>query len=591
MLPILLACTDPAPDSAAPAEVSDTGKHDPATTDTAPESIAGWDDTLLEGLCQVELTCDDDIIDEPKTPCSLQIRSDKSAVLYDGLAGVERRGRSSKYFPKANYAVELWSSAEVLLDFGHHWRYLDTGEEPAEDWTEVGFDDSSWPSGPAPLGYGDDPATTIDYGDDPDNKHITTWLRLPFTLDTLPHSFQLSILRDDGVAVYLNGVELLRDNLPDGELTADTLAIEPFSGDDELEPVGASVDGSLLQLGENVLAVRLHQASASSSDLSFDLQLLALGPEEEADLFGMGTESDWILGGNYIDRVLFRNRLAYDLFRDFGHYAPELVFCELTLNGAPQGLYDLTERIKKGPDRVDISADDDGGSFIVKTDDKAEPITENRAGSGDWVLVYPRADRATEAQEEGIAGWLNDWQDAIYRWDPDDPEGVFSWLDRDSALDIVLLQELTRNNDGYTLSVHLSKDAGELMQFVPWDFDLTFGYPVTDCGAEGWLRRQDMIAVMVDMPGFKADLSARWAELRAGPLADDALLARMARYRALQGDGVAENFEIWPFDEITFLEKKGGLLCPVDDPETEYARFQAWTLDRTAWMDANIDAY
>lgn len=166
-----------------------------------------------------------------------------------------------------------------LVDVGTSWRYLDTGDVPASSWTSRSYDDSSWRIGLAPLGYGDgDEATVVNYGPSATNKHITTYFRHAFTLANTSaiQALTLQVLRDDGAVVYLNGAEIFRSNMPTGLITHTTPALNAVSGAEErtLHHTVAVATTSLVP-GTNVVAVRLHQNAAGSSDLSFDLQLLA----------------------------------------------------------------------------------------------------------------------------------------------------------------------------------------------------------------------------------------------------------------------------------------------------------------------------
>ena len=100
----------------------------------------------------------------------------------------------------------------VLIAKGSRWRYLDTGEPPGENWIDGEFDDSLWLEGPAQLGYGEgDEATRIRFGDDPGNKHITTWFRRAIVVDDPGRLDALKLLlqSDDGAVVYINGHEVL----------------------------------------------------------------------------------------------------------------------------------------------------------------------------------------------------------------------------------------------------------------------------------------------------------------------------------------------------------------------------------------------
>lgn len=162
-----------------------------------------------------------------------------------------------------------------LLAAGSTWKYWDAGTSPGDGWASAGFDDSAWAIGAGPLGYGDThQVTTIGYGGVDAAKHITTWFRTTvdapaITLATLT----IGLLRDDGAVVYLNGVEVVRDNLPEGEITAATLASGSVGSADETAYWEYELDPAAIQGGTNTIAVELHQAASTSSDLGFDLSL------------------------------------------------------------------------------------------------------------------------------------------------------------------------------------------------------------------------------------------------------------------------------------------------------------------------------
>ena len=79
----------------------------------------------------------------------------------------------------------------------------------------------------------------------------------------------------------VNGAEVFRSNLPPGPLSPSTLASATQNDDDESRFVVAEVSGAMLVRGENVVAVAVHQASATSSDASFDLGLKTGAPVVE----------------------------------------------------------------------------------------------------------------------------------------------------------------------------------------------------------------------------------------------------------------------------------------------------------------------
>lgn len=166
---------------------------------------------------------------------------------------------------------------DMLIPMGASWRYFDEGSDLGTSWKELDFDDSSWPSGLAELGYGDGgEATVISYGPNVYKKYITTYFRKHFTVDdtSIYKSLVLRIQRDDGAVVYLNGKEVYRTNMPSGIIKYNTLAVKALNGIDEVSFEKTIIDTNFLKNGYNVIAVEIHQVSPSSSDISFDFQLL-----------------------------------------------------------------------------------------------------------------------------------------------------------------------------------------------------------------------------------------------------------------------------------------------------------------------------
>lgn len=174
-----------------------------------------------------------------------------------------------------------WSAGgatTTLVATGSVWRYLDNGSNQGTNWLTPTFDDSAWASGPGQLGYGDgDEATTVGFGSNANNKYITTYYRRSFFV---PSAADISTLtarlqRDDGAVVYLNGMEVWRNNMPTGTITNLTLASSTVSGTNETNWVTATLNPAALFNGTNVLAVEIHQDATNSSDIAFDFELNA----------------------------------------------------------------------------------------------------------------------------------------------------------------------------------------------------------------------------------------------------------------------------------------------------------------------------
>lgn len=162
----------------------------------------------------------------------------------------------------------------TYVDSGAVWRYSATGASPGTGWAAPGFDDSAWPSGRSQLGFGDgDEITVVPFGPDPANKYVTTYFRITFDVASIPAAgVSLSLNADDGAVVYLNGVEVARDNIGTGVVTYGTFAAERSP---ENVYTTFPIAPSSLVVGVNTLAVEVHQSWAGSSDLSMDLRLAA----------------------------------------------------------------------------------------------------------------------------------------------------------------------------------------------------------------------------------------------------------------------------------------------------------------------------
>jgi hypothetical protein len=163
-----------------------------------------------------------------------------------------------------------------LVPRGGLWKYSDAGVDLGAAWRLPGFDDSAWAAGPAPLGYGHgDEHTVVSYGGDPLKKQTTTYFRLGFVVGWAAAYTNLLVRlrRDDGAVVYLNGLEVTRQNLPAGDIGYNTHALADVQGADESAFIEAPGDPRWLQDGLNVLAVEVHRFSSSSGNLGFDLQL------------------------------------------------------------------------------------------------------------------------------------------------------------------------------------------------------------------------------------------------------------------------------------------------------------------------------
>jgi hypothetical protein len=207
-------------------------------------------------------------------------------------AGAELTGKELEFVATAAAPPDA-----VLIPKGAaDWMYQALRAEPSGDWRGLDYAETNWVTGKtAPIGFGNIGAsgayvslgtvlTTSEQGSSSDRTR-TVYFRHHFqTAD--PNSIKslsLSLMRDDGAVVYLNGQQVGRSNIDTGTTTGgfvgySTLASQTLDGAAESAYVSMPVDASLLAAlvpGDNVIAVEVHQASATSSDLVLDLELSA----------------------------------------------------------------------------------------------------------------------------------------------------------------------------------------------------------------------------------------------------------------------------------------------------------------------------
>ncbi len=319
-------------------------------------------------------------------------------------------------------------------------------------------------------------------------------------------------------------------------------------------------------------------------------------------LLGMPSSRHWVLLANYADKTMLRNDIAFEISRVLGMaYTPRSRFVDVTLNGAYAGVYQLTESIRVGPDRVDIPA-------LDETDTSADVITggyllevDQRRGedfcfdSKRTDMVFCAADpeelldAARQPQRDYIVGYIDALDAALFGPDFRDPaKGYAAYLDVDSAVAYFLIQELVKNVDGnLRFSTYLYKKRDGKLFFGPvWDFDRSLGN-VNYAGADrtdGWRTRPTpWYTRLFQDPAFAAKVRARWAQMKAdGEL--DAILAYIDERAFYLSEAQKANFVRWPIldQELDITRVIPGSY------EGEIAVMKEWLQARIAWMDTQL---
>ena len=366
----------------------------------------------------------------------------------------------------------------------------------------------------------------------------------------------------------------------------------------------------------------------------------ANGLDMSRDIFGFGSEEDWILHGPYADKTLMRNVLIYDLSNKIGQYAVKTAFAELTLNDVFRGTYVFMERIKRDGDRLPLEPLEPAiteaslitGAYILKID-KTSGDTDDSDWPGDadyqpqlgfrspydtrgqqldfpahgpktaeetyFLYEYPSRDEINEVQKNYIQQYIRDFEEALIAEDySNEPRLYEEYIDIESFADFFILNELSGNPDAYRLSTFMHKDRGQKLKMGPiWDFNLAFGNDGRS-QTDTWIYQynnfypNDLWLVhfwwpkLLGDPKFRAAVKTRWTDLRAGVLSTSLIHTQIDEWvDYLESNGALDrNFEAWPVigEALPFNSFVG------ESYEEEIAYLKAWVEERTSWIDSHI---
>jgi hypothetical protein len=190
-----------------------------------------------------------------------------------------------------SHVIPVVSGATVLLPWSTTWKYKDDGSNQGTAWRTAAFDDSSWPSAPAEFGYGDGDETTlvnacgtVQQTPTCTTKYLTTYLRKTVNISTLSgfQNIRFNAFRDDGIIVYVNNTEVYRNGVQAGTINYNTTLSASAADDGEtLQAQTVAIAASAFVVGDNTIAVEVHQQNGSSSDVTFNMEILGVPPVPE----------------------------------------------------------------------------------------------------------------------------------------------------------------------------------------------------------------------------------------------------------------------------------------------------------------------
>ena len=343
----------------------------------------------------------------------------------------------------------------------------------------------------------------------------------------------------------------------------------------------------------------------------------SLGENNNVPLFGMPEENDWIFNAPYTDKSLMRNVIIYKMARDAGKYATRSHYFELVIDGDYRGLYVMFEKIKRDDNRVNISklepeeiSDDDiTGGYIIKVDKwdgeniggwYSEPPSDSYGGFY-YQYHYPKPDEIVYDQQQYIMSYMESFEQTILSDDFANPEtGYPSIIDWGSFIDFFIMQEITKNVDGYRLSSFLHKDKdsddGRLVAGPIWDFNLGFGNADYYNGwdTQGWQVEADLPNDDFSIPywwctiwsdqSFRWSVQQRWNSLRNNFLSNVSVNSLIDSLQSHIGEAADRNFERWP--TLGQYVWPNYYIGQTYQDEIDYLR--NWIISRMEWMDSEL---
>lgn len=234
---------------------------------------------------------------------SLSSDTENAAILVNGIKVPTGQFSGGLFQPvtlravaPAGYEFLGWASnvanQTAVLAAASTWKYYDQGSLDNTNWTSPSYAENGWKSGKAPLGYGKgNLATTISYGNDGNNKRPTAYFRTNVNFEKAPKStdkITLNFTVDDGFIIYVNGAEAGRYNMPSGNVNYNTYSTTYAPGNPDSGTI--SLSPGHFHSGNNVIAVEVHNNSASSTDLMWEASITTSAVSQPSSFYSTNAE-------------------------------------------------------------------------------------------------------------------------------------------------------------------------------------------------------------------------------------------------------------------------------------------------------------
>jgi hypothetical protein len=342
------------------------------------------------------------------------------------------------------------------------------------------------------------------------------------------------------------------------------------------------------------------------------------GGDNNQPLFGLPAESDWVLYAPYTDKTFMRNFLAYTISNELGHWAAHCRYVEVMLNDEYIGVYVFMEKIKRDKGRVNIkkleNTDDTGdkltGGYIFSIDKDADAWYSSHrppnspAAAIQFAYVFPKPEDITDEQKDYLKSYVDSFENTLSGSDFSNTQtGFRKFADENSFIDYFIVNELSRNVDGYRLSSYFYKNRNSVNPKIVagpvWDYDLAFRNSdyCNGSNVDGWAYKFNYVCSgdywqvpfwwdrFMEDPEFKSNLLCRWTSLRQNELNDANITHLIDSIYSLVSEAHERHFTKWPV--------LGQYIWPNPQPipssyAEEVTALKKWIADRLIWIDNNL---
>ena len=314
--------------------------------------------------------------------------------------------------------------------------------------------------------------------------------------------------------------------------------------------------------------------------------------DEKAEILGLAADKDWVLLANFRDPTNLMNAFVFEMGARLGiPYTNHTRFVELTINGDYKGLYQLTEQVEQGKNRVNI---DKNEGLLITLDVDDGPAESPGADDNFWSKIYRMPVCVKSGQYDDAREEFASLEFVVQSYDY---EALAKVMNIPVMIDYLLIQEFVYNVEvAAPRSIFLHKDMDGLWTYGPlWDFDAGFDfnwgqmytghqffkdYRETVLGTDparhvsNYDYTSSFFTDMWKNKQFVSEVKARWKQIRPRIMAE--FWPETKRYAEAAAEAMERDAQRWPIDK---------------QYQTEINRMEKWLNSRTIYLDNVVSGY